>query len=114
MQRIINIPSVPTSFSAVAANSLYGLLKAQAGAVPVDGILPDRGCGLKLTTPAANTGTVQLFDRSGVAGTISIASALTTLYDRVGTSMRNTIDLNALFPVGSAANQALLAAIDYT
>lgn len=112
MQRTATV-TAPTSFSAVAANSLYGLLKALGAAfIPADSILPDRCCGLRLITPASNTGTVQFLDRSNQGGDISIANARTVVIERQ--EVRNIIDLNNIFPVGSAANQTLTAVLDYT
>lgn len=110
MQRMTTI-TVPTAFQ----SSLYTLLLALGPSfIPAFSILPDRCCGLKITTPSTNTGTVQLVDRfnTGVGSVTSTANAFFVLYDRA--EMRNVIDLNAFFPVASAAGQAMQVVLDYT
>lgn len=110
MQKIATV-TAPTSFAATAANSLYGLLTALGTFVPTGSILSDRCCGLRITTAAANTGTVQLLDSTNNGGPLSTASTFTVMYDKQFS--RNIIQLRDIFPLGSAASQTLSVIIDY-
>lgn len=72
------------------------------GAIPSEGILPDRGCSLQITSDSANTGNIAIQDRNATPspGRLLAANAVYSVQ-----SSRNSICYKDYFLQGSAASQ---------
>lgn len=74
------------------------------GAIPVDGILPDRGCQLDIQADSTNTGTITIGDRNNANTGGPILTAGGNLTKR---SHRNVICLKDYLIKGSVASQKI-------
>jgi hypothetical protein len=81
------------------------------GAIPTDGILPDRGNFLEIQTSSTNTGTVSIND-SNNANTTGEVVAAGGVYSRAFTT--NCICFKDYFVQGSANSQVLRATLGWT
>lgn len=100
MYRQFNV-TLSTSFQ-----DLYTLMKAVTGAIPTDGILPDRCKELSLTPGAANNADVTIADSQDNANNAGIL--LTNMTKR---SNRNTICLRDYVAKGNG--QTLIIEAEY-
>jgi hypothetical protein len=80
------------------------------GAIPTDGILPDRVSKLEIQADIANTGTLTVGDRNSAN---TSGKVLTTGNTMLSTSMRNTICLKDYLLQGSVASQACEVEIEF-
>lgn len=102
MYREFNVP-LTTSFQ-----DLYTLMKAVTGAIPTDGILPDRCKELELNPQADNTGDVTIADSQDNAH-----NAGYVLTNKSVRSNRNTICLRDYVAKGSDGAQHLVIEVEY-
>lgn len=103
-------------YSLIVGTSNYGSAQGGTdetgitGAIPTDGILPDRVSFLSITADSGNTGTIAINDRNN-ANTTGETLAATKQYAQ--TSTRNGICLKDFLIAGSANSQAFEVNIDW-
>lgn len=101
MQREFNI-TLTTAYQ-----DLYTLMLAVTGAVPTDGILPDRGLMLGITVDPGNANTVTWADRNNANNTGYVMTS--TL--QFGPFPNNAICFRDYLFKGGAASQAIIVSI---
>src|SRR5258708_6652996 len=101
MYREFNVP-LTTGFQ-----DLYTLMKSVTGAIPTNGILPDRCKELTLLPQSDNSGDVVIADSNNANNSGYILSNKTVR------SNRNTICLRDYKAKGSAASQNLVIEVEY-
>jgi len=92
-----------------AYHQLYGQMLLVTGAIPTDGILPDRVQELVMQADSTNAGTVTVSDNNNANTSGQILNAL-DFYTR--RSMRNTICLQEFYVKGSVNSQKFVVDID--
>lgn len=103
-------------FSLLVGTANYGLANGGTnetgitGAIPTDGILPDRVSFLQITADSGNSGTISINDRNN-ANTTGQVLAKSVSYTQ--NSTRNTVCLKDFFMLGSADSQAFEMNIDW-
>lgn len=96
-------------FSLIVGTAVYGLANggtdetAITGAIPTDGILPDRGMFLEIQADSGNAGTLTVNDRNSANTTGKVLSA-GDVFDI--TAHYNTICYKDYFLKGSVGSQA--------
>lgn len=102
MERVFNL-TLPAD---TTYHNLYTALLALTGAVPANGILPDRVYDLKIVAASTNgANTISVADNN-FANSTGLALASGDVFYR--TSNRNAISLKDLYLAGSAASQAVI------